>query len=117
MEWSTKRNIFLVTVDSRTDSSTESKVNAAVKQIVAKGNNVITSLKYEHYVHWEEANYQNLTWADELWVLVPETGMQVIKKDDRVQKQVDYMKFRKKPIKYCQLNNKFLEYYQINLFD
>lgn len=49
---------------------------------------------------WQKIDYQFIDWADEIWVLIPEEGIDSVLNSIGVMAEIKYAKQTKKPIRY-----------------
>ncbi len=49
---------------------------------------------------WQQIDLQFIDWCDEVWVLIPDEGIDKIKQSTGVQSEIEYANKNNKPVKY-----------------
>lgn len=123
------KKIYLAIAYSGMENSSFNQVNKAAVAILKRGHNVFSPITHSHILHriddgiggdwafWSQIDYQYLDWADEVWVLIPKEGMDRIKASTGVQAEIKYAEEQGMKVKYCQMKDGKLEYYQTTIFD
>lgn len=50
--------------------------------------------------YWEAIDYQYIDWCDEVWVIIPEEGYEMVEKSKGVQAEIKYATKNNKKVKY-----------------
>jgi len=92
--------------------SSYEQANAATIKIMQLGHNPFSPITHSHpltkfeenglpttWEFWEKIDYQFIDWADEVWVCLPEEGLQPVLNSIGVQAEIKYAKLHNKPIK------------------
>lgn len=117
MEVKKLKKIYLAIPYTGMRDSAFRQANVASVEILNLGHNVFSPITHSHpltlleryeiphtWEYWQHIDYQYLDWADELWILVPEEGIQPVKKSTGVQAEIAYAKKLGIPILYVSID-------------
>ena len=109
-----KRIYLAIPYTGMTESSYR-QANKATLKILNKGMNVFSPISHCHslttaeneedrlpetWEFWEKIDYQFIHWADEIYVLIPEEGIEKVRQSTGVQAEIAYATKMNKEITY-----------------
>ena len=109
------KKIYLAIPYSQIDlESSHRQANEAAALILNDNYNVFSPISHCHVISqshklpgtwdfWKKIDYQFIDWADEIWVLIPEEGNEVIEKSTGVQAEIIYGIENKKVIRFFEI--------------
>lgn len=103
--------IYLAIPYSGMEESSYKQANEATVELLRRGYNVLSPITHSHplsmigglpgtWEFWSKIDYQFLDWADEMWILVPKEGKDVVEKSVGVQAEIQYAAGQLMPITY-----------------
>lgn len=122
------KKIYLAIPYSGMEQSSFEQANEAATKVLKRGHNVFSPISHSHilantaklpgtWAFWEKIDMQFLDWADEIWVLVPKEGYSKVKNSVGVTAEIDYAIKSGKTVKFVQLLDNKLQYYQTSILD
>lgn len=104
--------IYLAIPYSGMEESAYKQATEITSSLLIENYNVFSPITHSHpltrtstnlpgnWEFWSQIDYQFLDWADELWVLIPEEGEDMVKQSKGVNGEIEYFKTLGRPIKY-----------------
>ena len=111
------KKIYLAIPYSQIDAeSSYRQANTATALLLNNGYNVFSPISHCHTIaknhklpgtwdFWKEIDFQFIDWADEIWVLVPEEGMEPIINSVGVQAEIKYGTETRKEINFIKIKD------------
>ena len=109
------KKVYLAIPYSGMEESSFKQATLAAVKILKMGYNVFSPITHSHplteynvpgdWDFWQKIDFQFIDWADEVWVLIPEEGVEKVKNSTGVQGEIDYVKRNDKAVKLLTLNN------------
>jgi len=109
-----KRKIYLAIPYSHMEESSYKQATDVTAKLIEANNdlNIFSPITHSHpltkvegvtipgnWEYWKEIDYQFIDWADEVWVCLPEEGLQPVLNSIGVQAEIKYAKLHNKPVK------------------
>jgi len=112
------RKIYLAISYTGMTESSFKQANIASVLILNKGFNVYSPITHSHpltlidkfevphtWDYWQHIDYQFIDWADELWVLIPDEGIDRLRKSTGVCAEIEYAKLHNRPVQFVEVRN------------
>ena len=110
------KKIYLAISYTGMCESSYEQANKASVLILNKGLNVFSPITHSHpltllqgytvphtWDYWQHIDYQFMDWCDELWVLIPKEGIEVLRKSTGVTAEIKYAKEHSKNVKFIHI--------------
>jgi hypothetical protein len=120
------KKIYLAIPYTGMQESSYRQANEASVIILNMGFNVFSPITHSHpltlidkyeiphtWEYWQHIDYQFIDWADEVWVLIPEEGIEPVIGSTGVNAEIQYAKKHKKKVNFVQLVNNELVGFKI----
>jgi hypothetical protein len=111
------RKIYLAIPYTRMESSSFEQANIATIELLKLGVNVFSPITHSHplvildgeslkgtWEFWEQMDKQFIDWADEVIVLIPKEGFQMVINSKGIKNEIDYARSQEKTIRYATIN-------------
>lgn len=115
------KKIYLAIPYSGMTESSYAQANFASVLVLNQGHNVFSPITHSHpltlidnytiphtWEYWQHIDYQFLDWADEVYVLIPNEGMQKVLDSTGVQAEIKYALEHDMPVKYIKINDELM---------
>jgi len=115
------KKIYLAIPYSGMCPSSYFQATRATAVLLKEGLNVFSPITHSHplkeygmpetWEFWEKIDYQYLDWADEVYVLIPDEGMETVDNSVGVQAEITYAEQHGLPIRFVQFDDfKIVDY-------
>jgi len=117
------KKIYLAISYTGMCESSYEQANKASVLILNQGLNVFSPITHSHpltllegykvphtWDYWQHIDYQFVDWCDELWVLIPKEGIEVLRKSTGVNAEIKYAKEHNKKVRFIKIRNNKLYY-------
>lgn len=119
------KKIYLAIPYTGMQESSYKQANTASVLILNQGLNVFSPITHSHpltlidnyeiphtWEYWQHIDYQFIDWADEVWILVPEEGIEPVVKSTGVTAEIKYAEEHNKKVKFIQIVDGKIEEYK-----
>lgn len=105
------KKVYLAIPYSGMEQSSYGQATAATAQLINQHEiNVFSPITHSHpltkhgvkgtWDYWQKIDFQFIDWCDEVWVLIPTEGAEMVKKSVGVQAEIEYAIKTGKTVKY-----------------